>query len=623
MQDMKKVRDQVDLVITWRQPRDEGGADGAYEVWARRGMLRFRRLIDEFGGLDFEVIEVVGENPLARQETDALLDVEAELQAARRSQVPGADPDDPNRRYIAASEQSYPFAYERVAQLFDSPHAPDLVISPNDWAFGKQLANHGALNVRQSRASLWFAGPRIRPGVHDLAARSVDVAPTALAALDFPLIDGVDASGRSASERGVEPDVYLRRQDGRVLEEILDRSQPPARHLYLFLLDGLHFTELEERLRRDADDLPGLRRLRERAAVLGSGSMVNFPSITWPSHTAIGTGSWCGHHGVVNPSYYLRERRETVSPQGQQLLTEGFSSPDVESLHEAFQRARGPGTLTAAIYAPFGRGASHAALEDRNLGDPARLKELAEQLAADVDPRWRKLDSDQLSNESVIDTRGMAQVVELFTREEREGPDFVFHNFLLLDGAGHYFGAHDPGLRAALDETDRRVMRVLDLLEQLGRLEQTCIVVTADHGMSSQNAALRANAARHVEQIGMACEVAEPMIWLLDLAVEARRAPDGRTARVQVFENDADLSGERPPIEGAEVVVELTRDDSTPEPLTTGRTGPGGVFGFATPADVDSADIVINVRARGFNARRLNLATGSLAIDPRQALYGA
>ncbi len=35
------VKDQVDLVITWRQPRDQDGADGPYEVWARRGIAHF------------------------------------------------------------------------------------------------------------------------------------------------------------------------------------------------------------------------------------------------------------------------------------------------------------------------------------------------------------------------------------------------------------------------------------------------------------------------------------------------------------------------------------------------------------------------------------------------------
>jgi len=48
-----------------------------------------------------------------------------------------------------------------------------------------------------------------------------------LAALDFPKIEGRDAAGRASS------DVYLRRQDGRVLEEILDLGDKPPKYLYL------------------------------------------------------------------------------------------------------------------------------------------------------------------------------------------------------------------------------------------------------------------------------------------------------------------------------------------------------------------------------------------------------
>ncbi len=365
--------DKVDLVLTWR-----GDAEGgAYEAWSSRGMLRFRRSLDADGAFAFEVLEVVGENPVGEQDVFALGSQEEERAAARAG---GFDADDPTKRFIAPAQQSYPFAYERIAQLFDSPNAPDLAVSPVDWAQGPYAGNHGALHVRQSRAPLWLAGPGVRPGRHPLAARSVDIAPTILAACGFPAIDGADHSGRSASERGVSPDVLLKRQDGRPLDEVLDRDATPAVRAYLFLLDGLHMTELESRLAEEPERYPNLLRLREQAAVLAGGSIVNFPSITWPSHTSIGTGSWCGHHDVVNPSYYLREKRETVSPQGQQVKTEGFSSERVESIYEAFRRVRGKDSLTAAIYAPFGRGADHAALEDRNLCERPRLKALTAEL---------------------------------------------------------------------------------------------------------------------------------------------------------------------------------------------------------------------------------------------------
>ena len=615
-----EVRDQVDLVLTWRRGSEPGGRGDAYEAWSSRGLVRFERRLQADGSLAFEVLEVLGENPLANRDPHALRGVEEERAAAEASGFCG---DDPSRRFIAPEHQSYPFAYERVAQLFDSPHAPDLAVSPRDWCFGSQRGQHGALHVRQSRAPLWLAGPRIRPGVYELAARAVDIAPTALAALDFPLIDGRDATGRLASERGVAPDVLLRRQDGTVLEQILDRDATAPRYLHIFLLDGMHASELDERLELDPEALPHLRRLRERAAVLASGSIVNFPSITWPSHTCIVSGSWCGHHDVVNPSYYLRDQRETVSPQGQQIHTEGFASPDVESLYEAFSRVRGDDCLTAGIFAPFGRGAHHSVLEGRNLCHRPNVRALMAELCRDEDPRWREDGVEDAVKESGLDTRGLAQLFDLFRRDDIRSPDMVFHELILTDGVGHEYGPHSEGTAAALDESDRRVGRVLGLLEEQGRLDETLFVVTADHGMAPQDVSLRANPARHLEAAGLACVVADNMIWLLDLEVEVERAPDGRTGRVFVRENDALPSGDRPPVEGARVLIQAHHPGSPPEVVARGRSGPGGVFGFSTPAEIDSRDLALSVSAPGFNDRHLRLDGTSLVLDLRRLLYGA
>jgi hypothetical protein len=612
-----RIGEQVDLVITWRA--GENGAPGAYEIWSARGLVRFQRVIRDDGALGFEVLEVVGENPVANQDPLALATLADEQRAAAAG---GFDAADPARRFIAPAQQSYPWAYERVAQLFDSPNAPDLAVSPRDWCQGTQPGTHGALHVRQARAPLWLSGPGVRRGVHALALRAVDIAPSCLAALGFPCIDGCDATGRTASERGVAPDVFVARQDGRAATELLDPGGARPRRLYVLLLDGLHQTELEDRLARDPGALPNLRRLRGRAAVVAGGSIVNFPSITWPSHTAIGTGAWCGHHDIVNPSYYDRAARETLSPQGRQAGTEGFASLAVESLYEAFHRVRGARCMTAAIYAPFGRSAKHAVLEHRNLCERGRVKQLTAELSVDQNPRWAR-EFKAVADESVVDTRGVAQVIELFTREDLPPPDFTYHELVLTDGAGHDYGPHGEGLRDALDESDRRIGRVLDVLDRTGLFEETLFVVTADHGMAPQDVALRANPTWHVLDAGLEAVVAEPMIWLRDLAVTPERAPDGRSARVGVADNDAGASGERPPIAGAEVVVEAHRPGSAPRVIARGATGDDGLFGFATPSDLESHRIGIRVSRKGFNARHLLLDGTRLALDLRAALYGA
>ena len=97
----------------------------------------------------------------------------AELEAGAASGYSGTDP---AQAFVEPEHLSYPLALERIAQLFDSPNAPDIVISPKSYAFGRQPGQHGALDVVQSRAPLVFSGPGIKPGMTDAICAQVDVA---------------------------------------------------------------------------------------------------------------------------------------------------------------------------------------------------------------------------------------------------------------------------------------------------------------------------------------------------------------------------------------------------------------------------------------------------------------
>jgi hypothetical protein len=238
-----------------------------------------------------------------------------------------------------------------------------------------------------------------------------------------------------------------------------------------------------------------------------------------------------------------------------------------------------------------------------------------------MNPRWAD-EHPAVASESLLDTRGVAQVVELFTRDDLDSPVFVYHELAVTDGAGHEYGPHDPGLADALTETDLRIGRVLDVLDRQGLFDETLFVVTADHGMAPQDVALHANPAGHVLDAGFAAVVAEPMIWLLDVAVIVERKSDARTARVTVLEADPDTIGEHGPVEGASVVVHLHREGAPPRELASGRTDENGLFGFATPSDASSEQITVTVHAAGRNARHLRLDGTSLGIDLRAALYG-
>jgi phosphonoacetate hydrolase len=612
-----RVGDDTDLVITHR--------DDAYEVWARRGMVRFQRLVAR-QGLEYRVIEQIGENPIADQRHDRVLKRRDELQAAAASGHPTSDV---NEAFLEPATLSYPHAYERIAQLFDSPLAPDLIVSPKCYAFGIQRGQHGALDVVQSRAPLAFAGPGVKPGRLSSAPRHVDIAPTVCALMGFPTIDGKDASGRTASERGVSPDVYLKRQDGRVLTELLDAEavERPQR-AYFVVFDGLSNSELHHLLDTNDPAIRNLRRILDRSAFFTHGSTVNFPSITWPSHSTIFTGAWCGHHDIVNPTYYDRERRQALAPQGQGVGTEVYLGRDVETLYEVFHRVLGSQAFTASIHEPQGRGADHAPLERRVVGPRDRLKALTAEFLSDIDPLYAAEGKDAVQREAILDARGLAQLMVLFDDPSHPPPALVAHEFALTDGAGHEYGPHGAGLHRAIAESDRRLGCVLDMLEAAGLLDSTLFVFTSDHGMAAQDVKRGANPARHLERIGMQVITGEPMIWLRDLDVCIEAAPDGRTARITVCDNDADTSGEKPPVRDAEILVRTAAGVGDAGLTESGggllvHTDDAGIAGFAKPADVAPHHIVVSVRHRNYNPRHLRLDGTSLALDLRRELYGS
>ncbi len=648
---------QTDLVMTYREspsplsrPAGEGPGvrdQGAYEVWSKRGMVRFVRFFLPEGGYGYRVIEQVGEDPIADQDPTALSTKAEELEASARSGFSGSDQ---ARAFIEPEQLSYPLAYERIAQLFDSPNAPDIAISQKSYAFGRQPGQHGTLDVVQSRAPLVFSGPGVTTGETDVICSHVDVTPTLAKLLGLPLIDGMDSSGRTSSERSVEPDVYLKRQDGRVIVEVLDeesasltahpetaslparpevskdRAEPPhsrPERVYILLLDGLSNTELKERLDHDRESIPNLARLIERGVMFRYGTFATFPTITWPSHNALGTGAWCGHHDIVSPTYYLRETRQVVTPQGQIWETAGYLSEEVETLYEAVHRAYGTwngreGVITASLNEPCGRGATHATLERRLLIDGEKMREVTGQHLSDANQRWRAEGMEQVHRYSRTDNQGLAQSLMLFDSDTQPPPIFTFHEFSLTDAVGHDYGPHHEAMRDALVETDKRIGKILSLLDQQGLFESTLFVISADHGMAQTNVELAADPAQAVLDAGLKAVVTSPLIYLLDMDVTLEPSADGRTLNITVLENDAGKSGEQPAVEGADVQV----IGPHARVLAETKTDAFGVAGLPLPVGEDPASLVVRIGHERFNTRHLRLDGTNVVEDLRAALYG-
>ena len=293
---------------------------------AADGRVRFAK--------DGTVERVEGRNPLADQATDRFAPL----------------PDELGVRYPDRTTNSYPFAYEQVAQLFDHPAAPDICVihtAAHNWQdAGGHRGEHGSIDVVQARAPFVIGGAGVRPqGRVARACRLVDVAPTVAALL------GVAPQGDGR---------YLSHQDGTALTDLLDGDRPD--HAVGFLFDGCNPNVLYDMA--DRGEAPNVARLMAMGTTFEHGAMASLPTVTLANHTSILTGAHPGHHGILHNAWWDRAT-------GQQVITNSAATwagsmqwlhDGVETLHDAVHRTW-PGAATASVNEPCDRGADFSTFD--------------------------------------------------------------------------------------------------------------------------------------------------------------------------------------------------------------------------------------------------------------------
>lgn len=460
----------VDMVLLRR--------DGHYEARAHDGTVTFRRLGDGDNRHRYEVTAVEGSDPLAHQSTSAFAPLAAEL--AHRH---------PHRRHNA-----YPHAYEQIAQLFDSPAAPDLCVvhtAAHNWEDqGGHRGEHGSLDVIQARAPFILAGTGVRArGLVEGSIRLVDVAPT-LAAL-------LGCAPRS-------DDRLLAHQDGRVVEELLDPSGDRPRHLLGFLFDGTNANVLYAMAA--SGEAPNVARLLEMGTGYAHGAISALPTVTLANHTSILTGRFPGHHGILHNAWYDRvQRRQIVTnspatwPWAMQHVV-----PGTESLHTAIHRTWSD-AFTAAVNEPCDLAASWSTFDFFRRGDIPEIPASPEGLP-NVTERFVRPSKDY-SWSSVVDHMATEQAVGLlggsYRGETYPTPRFLWVNFTLTDSAMHAGGPHSEIAAASIRDTDARLGEILSAVERSGHFDDCAFVLLADHGMEETDPAVTGDWDVHLRASGL------------------------------------------------------------------------------------------------------------------------
>lgn len=457
----------VDMVLLSR--------DGAYEARSHDGSVTFRRTED-----GFTVDAVEGHDPLARQETDAFAPIEAEVAHKH-----------PHRRH-----NSYPYAFESIAQLFDSPAAPDLCVlhsAAHNWEDqGGHRGEHGSLGVVQARAPWIIAGKGVRNlGIAPLSARLVDVTPTMAALAGCAPLDD---EGR-----------YLARQDGTARLDVLDPSAGRPRHVVGFLFDGTNANVLYDMALRG--EAPNVKRLIDMGTAFGHGAMAALPTITLANHTSVITGAYPGHHGILNNAWYDRRIGAQVVTNSPATWPWAMNSlePGIDSIHHAIHRTFGADAFCASINEPCDTGADFSTFGFFRAGDVPPIPEHPDGLPHTTERFVRP--SKDYSWSSVVDHMAMDQAVGIWSGHYRDvsytAPRFMWVNFTLTDAAMHEGGPHSEIAAAAVRDSDGRIGAIMDAIEAAGAFDDTAFVLCADHGMEESDPSINGDWDVHLRDAGL------------------------------------------------------------------------------------------------------------------------
>jgi len=432
--------------------------DGTYEVASADGAVQFRRDADVDGG--FRIESVTGQNPLAVQDQTRFVGLEAERALPHPSR----------------NQNSYPNAFEQFAQLFDHPSAPDLCVihsASHNWADqGGHLGEHGSLGVVQARAPFIVAGAGVpRLGMADIGCRLIDVAPTMLR-----LLAGDHHPGGP----------LLSHQGGSVIDAIVD-VPGRARHLIGFLWDGTNPNVLYDLAGRG--EAPNVARLIGEGTACRYGALASLPTVTLANHTTILTGSHPGHHGILHNAWVDRRTGAQVITNSPATWATSMQwlNPGVHTMHHAVKRLR-PGT-TASINEPCDAGSDYSTFNLVRNGERPSPAPGSDDLP-DATSRFVRPSKDYRWA-SRADHTAVEQFHRVWADANGDPPVFTWVNFTLTDSAFHEGGPYSEMAASAVRDSDARLGRILEVVEQTGVWEDCAFFLVADHGMEESDPAVR------------------------------------------------------------------------------------------------------------------------------------
>lgn len=470
--------------------------EDSFKVANAEGYVVFRQMIKKEGNY-YEIIEADGKNPIERQDPKHLGDLSTQL----------------NNKYPTNAENSYPFAFQQLAQIWDHPNAPDLIAihsAAHNWIEdGGHLGEHGSLGVVQSRAPLLIGGKGIKKqGWIDGSCRLIDVAPTIMEVL----------GGQKIPNEGKDFSKYLSLQEGQALSYLLEPREIP-RVVVGILLDGTNSAVFYDLIKRG--QLESFGYVFSNGAALSFGALAGFPSVTLPNHTSIMTGALPGHHNILHNAWYDKANEVQIVTESPTTwhLAMNWLNPKAETIWQALAR-NFENDLFVCIDEPADKGASYSTFDlFRNKRIHEIMPDMSKMPANTNEEFFNSCNNYKIG--SFADELGLNQAISIlkgsFLGESFSLPKLLWYSMTVTDAAFHEGGPYSDIAKAALIDSDKRFSMLLSVLDEKRLLQDTMFVVVADHGMEESNIEIKGNWDKKLEQEGLSFrDESYGFLYLLD-----------------------------------------------------------------------------------------------------------
>ncbi|MBC7911448.1 MAG: alkaline phosphatase family protein [Pyrinomonadaceae bacterium] len=253
------------------------------------------------------------------------------------------------------------------------------------------------------------------------------------------------------------------------------QARRQTKRVIVISLDGLDARYLH---RRDEFKLkiPALRRLMTEGATARGVEGV-YPSVTYPAHTTIVTGTLPAKHGVFGNEVF--EPPDTPQTGAWNWFAAGLK---VDTLWTAAERAQ---LKTAMVSWPVSAGAGDYNLPEiyqsgvsreqtwQRIRENTRPQGLVEEVNKHDPTLYSRVNKDESDD---LRTR----FAEYLITEKR--PDVLLVHLFDLDHFQHDYGPFTPEAFAILEKVDGYVGRIIAAAERAGTLSETAIFIVSDHG---------------------------------------------------------------------------------------------------------------------------------------------